>query len=823
MQLLARLLFSAILCLCACGVGAPSFAEIPDAPLTVHPAEFALRGGDAEQQLVVTGSGARHIDLTRSAAFKMEDESVARVDAGGVVKPVGEGVTRVVVQHKGATAQAVVRVISAAGDLPVSFKLDVMPILTARGCNSGPCHGKARGQNGFKLSLLGFDPDFDYAALTQHARGRRVFPAAAERSLLLRKAAGLVPHGGGKRLAAGSADYRTLRRWIEAGVPRAIPEEPKLDRVEVWPTQRLMRPDEQQQLLATAHYTDGTQRDVTALTTFQSSEAAVVPVAESGLVAAGPLPGEASIMARYSGMIATARISIPLPGEKPADLYAKLPRNNFIDESVWQKLESLGIVPSPAVGDAKFMRRVYLDIIGRVPTPEEVRSFLSDTDPDRRNKLVDTLLERPEYADHWATKWNDLLLPNPYRVGIKAVMNYDAWIRTQFRANVPYDEFVRRLVTARGSTWENGATTLFRDRRTPDEVTTLVSQLFLGIRLECAKCHQHPFEKWGQEDFYRFAAYFARVGHRGGISPPISGSEEKIFTAPADGRRYVVKHPATEEILEPSPLFGEAPGVSPEEDPRKALAAWMTSDANPYFAQVMANRVWADLMGRGIVEPVDDFRATNPPTNEPLIEALGEEFRRKNYDIRELLRTICRSHVYSLSSETNERNVADTRNYSRHYRQRLRAEVLLDAVCDITGVPEKFPAMPAGSRAVQLWTRRVDSVFLDTFGRPDRNQDPPCERTGETAVTQALHLMNSPRLYAKVTSNSGQAAKLAASEQSPEEIVEELYLLIYNRFPTPEESEYGAGLYGTDGAARRQVTEDLMWALLNTPEFLFKD
>jgi hypothetical protein len=702
----------------------------------------------------------------------------------------------------------------------VSFELDVQPILTARGCNQGACHGKSRGQNGFQLSLLAFDPDFDHAALTQQARGRRVFLAAPQRSLLLLKATAALPHGGGQRLEPGGDDFNVLLRWIEQGAPRRVENEPKLESVAVTPTEQFLKAGEEVQLVVTATYSDATSRDVTSRTQYQSSEMGIVGVSPAGLVKAGLIPGEATIMARYMNLIATCHVAIPLPGEVPAELFAGLPRQNFIDGHVWTKLQSLGITPSAPCDDAKFLRRVHLDLIGRLPTPDEVRAFLADGDASKRARIVDELLQRPEYSDHWSAKWADLLRPNPYHVGIKSVVNYDAWIRESFRQNKPYDQFVRELLTARGSTWENGAAVMFRDRRAPPELTTIVSQLFLGIRLECARCHHHPFEKWGQDDFYSFAAYFARLGRKGqGISAPISGGEETILV----GKSGSVEHPLTGKSLEPRPLFGEAPQVEADADPRQALAAWITSDDNPFFAQVLVNRVWADLMGRGLVEPVDDLRATNPPTNGPLLAALAADFRAAKYDLKHLLRTICTSHVYSLSSLPGERNAADRQNYSRHYRTRLRAEVLLDAVTDISGVPDSFPAMPGGSRANQIWSTRVESLFLDTFGRPNPNQDPPCERTPDTTVTQTLHLMNAPQLHQRVTSDNSRAAQLAASPLSPDQIVEETYLLVYSRLPDEAEREIGRNLFAESGTSRRQAAEDLMWALLNTPEFMFKD
>lgn len=699
----------------------------------------------------------------------------------------------------------------------VSFELDVLPIFSAAACNSGPCHGKARGQNGFQLSLLAFDPDFDHHALTRQARGRRVFPAAPERSLLLEKALGIVPHGGGQRLEPGGVDHQVLLRWIEQGAQRRVENEPTLTGVEISHAALSLSPGENASLRVTARYSDGTVQDVTRQATFQSNEAGVVTVEEGGQLEAGPIPGEAAIMARYMNTIAICQVTIPLDDPPSADFYADLPRNNFIDDLVWKKLQHLGLTPSELVDDAGYLRRIYLDVIGRLPTPTEVRTFLADDRSDKRQRALDALLERPEFADFWANKWVDLLRPNPYRVGIKAVLNYDNWIRQQFRANKPYDEFVAELLTARGSTWRNGAVTLFRDRRSPDEVATLTSQLFLGIRLECAKCHHHPFEKWSQEDFYSFAAFFRNVGYKGtGLSPPISGSEE-VIQRRTGGQ---VKHPLTQESLEPRPLFG-ALDLTKFDDEREALTEWMRSPDNPYFAQVMANRVWADLMGRGLVEPIDDIRATNPATNPELLAKLGEYFRERDFDLKQLVKVIASSRAYQLSSVPNDRNIGDSRNYSRALRRRLRAEVLLDSLGDITELPEEFPAMPADSRAMSIWTHRTPSVFLDTFGRPDPNQDPPCERTGETTVVQALHLMNSETLNDKIRSDKGIAARLAASEQSDDAAIEEIYLRVYSRFPTEDELQVARDYLKQKG--RRRGIEDLLWATLNTPEFFIRN
>lgn len=702
----------------------------------------------------------------------------------------------------------------------VDFENDVQPILTRFGCNSGPCHGKARGQGGFQLSLLAFDAQQDYDSIVKEGRGRRVFAGAADESLLVTKPTGLVPHGGGKRLDPNGPETLTLKTWIQQGMPRKAPAAPTLKKITVDPSSQTLAPEQSQQLQVTAEFSDGTQRDVTRLTAFQSNEAPIAAVSEDGMITAGKITGDAAIMARFMGQIAVCDVIIPRTQPVPSETYAALPRNNFVDDLVWQKLQRLNITPSPVCDDHTFIRRATTDICGRIPTQEEVQAFLADSSPDKRSRLVDHLLQQPDFADFWANKWVDLLRPNPYRVGIKAVFNYDHWIRQSFHDRKPWDQFVRELITAKGSTFRNGAVTMFRDRREPEEITTMVSRLFVGVRLECAKCHHHPFEVWGQEDFYSFAAYFAKIGRKGtGLSPPISGSEEFFFT----GTRGSVSHPVTGAKLDPRPLFGTAPEVIEGKDARESLAAWITSPENHLFAQVMANRVWADLMSRGLVEPVDDFRATNPASNGPLLKTLGEHFRDSGFSLTELVRVIATSHVYQLSSLPNETNSADTRNYSRHYRHRHRAEVLLDSVTLVTGIPQEFEAMPPDSNSRQIWTHRADSLFLDTFGRPDPNQDPPCERTTDSTVVQSLHLMNSEQLYRDVTSDRAFAKQLADSNKDADTVAKDLYQKVFSRNPVPEETQLVRDLLAAEGANRRQVIEDLVWAMLNSAEFVIQD
>ncbi|MFM7592061.1 MAG: DUF1549 domain-containing protein, partial [Isosphaeraceae bacterium] len=620
-----------------------------------------------------------------------------------------------------------------------------------------------------------------------------------------------------------------------AGMPHASAESARPVAVSVEPKNLILKPKSAHQVRVLATYSDKSVRDVTHLAAFTSSDSVVASVDTSGLVTAGPLPGEVAISARFENIFGQCETTIPLPGSLPEEYYRKLPRYNEIDELVYGRLQKLGIGVSVQAEDATFLRRVYLDIIGRLPTPDETRAFLADSCSEKRENLVDALLERPEYADHWAMKWIDLLRPNPYRVGIKAVINLDAWIREQFRRNRPYDQFVKEILTASGSTFEVTPATIFRDRREPEEITTVVSQLFLGIRLECAKCHHHPFEVWSQEDFYGLAAHFAQIKRKGtGLSPPISGSEEVVYS----GDSGKVSHPRTGETVEAKPLFDWVNGASSSGKPatsaskpdlRKDFAKWVTAPENPYFGQVIANRVWAELMGRGIVEPVDDIRATNPASNPELLNWLAKDFRATGHDLKHLIRKITTSYVYGLSSQPVERNRGDTRFFSRHYRTRLKAETLLDAVCDITAVPENFGGAAPGTRAAALWTFRTPNVFLDTFGRPDPNQDPPCERLPEGSVTQALHLMNAPNLQEKLQADDGRVTELAKSDKSPDAIIEEIYLYCFSRMPAPPELARAKSLFADPESlkpgtkARRQAVEDILWALLNTAEFVLKN
>jgi mono/diheme cytochrome c family protein len=708
---------------------------------------------------------------------------------------------------------------TAASNSSPSFVRDVLPAMAKAGCMAGSCHAKPEGQNGFKLSVFSYDPASDYAEIVKEGRGRRVFPAAPEESLLLLKPTMTIDHGGGERFERGSETYDLLVRWIRGGMVYQHTNEPALARIAVEPRERTYRKRSTQPLRVTAHYADGSTRDVTRLAEYVSNDKEMAQVDERGAVRIGALAGQSVIVARYMGFVDAARVTVPADRTLPAKRYVKLPVHNFIDEHAYAHFQKLGFFPSDLCTDAEFLRRSSLDAIGVLPTAEETRAFLANTNANKRTELIERLLAHPAFGDYWANKWADLLRPNPDRVGVKSVYVLDQWLRESFRANKRYDQFARELLTAEGSNHRYGPAVVYRDRREPPELTTIFSQLFLGTRMECARCHHHPNEKWSQDDFYQFAAFFDPVKQKGaGLSPPISAGTETFYFG---GGRSAVKHPVTEQVMNPRPPDGPALTIDSKADPRGALADWLINPDNPFFARAAVNRVWANFFGHGIVEPVDDFRSSNPPSNEPLLNALAADFAKNGYDLKHLMRVIMSSRLYQLSSTPNEFNLKDTRNFSRSYRRRLPAEVLLDSVVDVTGVPEDFEGCPPGTRALQTWTYKIDSHFMDAFGRPNPSTDCPCERDVRTSVVQSLHMMNSRALQAKLAHAEGRVKRLAESKLTPNEIVTELYFATFNRPPTNDELNNAASVYEALDATRQTATEDVLWALLNSPEFVF--
>jgi hypothetical protein len=675
------------------------------------------------------------------------------------------------------------------GDL--HFENDILPIFARYGCNSSGCHGKAEGQGGFKLSVFASDPEADYAALTKEGRGRRVFPAKPEESLILRKSTGRTAHGGGTKLPFGGEDYRTLRDWIAAGMPLGSPDAPRVVSLRVEPAERVMNPKADQQLKVLARYSDGAEKDVTRHARFQSNAEAVASVSASGIVTTQDVPGEAAVMAAYLGEVGLFRVMVPRPGVPAQNT---LPQFNFIDKLVDAKLAKLNVAPSGLCDDPEFLRRVFLDLTGTLPTPDEARKFLTDTAKDKRAKLVESLLDRPEFADLWALRWADLLRVDRQPLGHQRAHLYYKWVRGSIATNKPFDQFARELVTAEGPVNEVGPVNFFKVVTKPGEMAGAVSQVFLGVRIACAECHHHPFDRWKQSDYYGMTAFFAPGA---------------------------TTHPRTRKEVFAHALGTDVPTTNPPGDRRLVLADWMTKPDNPYFARNLANRVWAWLLGRGLVEPVDDVRATNPPTNPELLDALAKFVVENKYDVRKLIVLITASRVYQTSATPNATNEKDDRNFSRAYFKRPDAEVLLDMICQALGVPEKFQGSPGITRAVQLWDSKARSDFLKLFGRPSRVSACECERTREPSVGQVLNLLNSPDIQAKLTHEAGTVAKLVREQKDDEKLVDELYLTFFARTPTADERDIGLKHLKKYANNRRAAAEDLAWALLNSTEFLF--
>ncbi|MDF1860549.1 MAG: DUF1553 domain-containing protein [Verrucomicrobiales bacterium] len=717
---------------------------------------------------------------------------------------------------------ALLSLVSAKGDeATMSFENDVLPVLTRAGCMAGACHAKSDGQNGFQLSIFSYDPDSDYREIVYDARGRRIFPSSPDHSLLLLKATNQVPHEGEKRFGKDSEFYRVLRQWIAEGAPRSIPDEPDPVKITLEPSSLKFQKGQSKNLKVICHYSDGSKRDVTHLCEYTSNDAAFASVDHDGKITAGAVPGENSVIVRYVDQVAAARIVLPPDSLLPPERYSKLPKNNRIDELAYARFQELGLYPSGPSRDDEFLRRSTLDVLGRLPTVEEAKAFLEDASPDKRTKWIDSLLSpenRYDYGDYWATKWSDLLRPNTQRVGVKPVFLLDHWIREQFRENRRWDEFVTELLSASGSTHQYGPVAIIRDKREPSDMAEFVAQIFLGVRLNCAKCHHHPSEKWSQDDYYAMAAFFGSMKRKGqGISAPISGEPEYWWFEPGG----TVKHPVSEAVMIPKvPSGPEFPEIAGTQDPRSVLAGWITSPENPFFAKAMVNRIWAELFGKGLVDPVDDFRESNPAVNEPLLVRLADDFVKNGFDQKHTIRTILSSRVYQQSSEPNETNLADNRNFSRSYRRRLPAEVLLDSISRITAQPETLQGLPADAKAMQQWNHLLPNDFLDAFGRPDSSAAPPMVREVESSVVQALHLMNSKDLQKKLSGANPWLEKM--TELEPDKATEEIYLRLFSRRPNEAEARMSVEHQKeiADPKLRRAALEDLVWSLLNTAEFV---
>lgn len=776
--------------------------------LVVSPPVVQLDAFNQTQQLLVTANttAGKKLDVTHSCQLTVTGSNVAEL-SGSKVIGIANGNAALIVKFGGQQTRIPIRVDSLSESSPIHFVNDVMPILSKNGCNSGGCHGKASGQNGFKLSVFGFDPEADFVALSKESRGRRVFPGVPEKSLLALKATNRSPHGGGRRIEPGSTDDKLLSEWIRQGIPWGSDSAPTLKSITVEPVDRVVGRQSQQQLLVTATYSDGSKRDVTDRAAFTSNSTLVADVDPGGLVHTGSVPGEAAITINYMGQVAAARILIPLEATDFA--WDRLPVNNAIDSYVWAKLERMGIAPSDQCDDSTFIRRVFIDTIGTLPKPMEVREFLSDSRADKRNRLIDRVLSRKEYADYWALKWADTLLVDRKSLGERGAFEFHQWLRKQMELNRPYDQWVRELVTATGISGKYGPVNFYRALRKPEDAAKGISQAFLGIRMDCAQCHHHPFEKWGQEDFYGMSGIF------GGLQfQKLADDRELIFHA---GYREA-RIPLTNELVPVRPPGGSVVDAA-SSDPRLHLANWMTAGDNPWFARLLANRLWAQFFSRGLVEPVDDLRSTNPAVNEPLLNHLTNLTVGTGFDQKAVMRQILMSRVYQLSSTPTNSNIRDEQNFSHHISKRLPAEVLLDAICEVTGVPEVFAGLPVGTRSIEAWDNRLPSYFLDTFGRSERQSPCECGKSGDPTMSQALHLMNAPEIEAKITSPIGRAAKLSRSSQSNTAILEEICLAAIGRMPSRKEVTAAQRLFET--GTRQAAVQDVMWMVLNSYDFLF--
>jgi hypothetical protein len=699
---------------------------------------------------------------------------------------------------------------------PWSFRNHVIPVLTKMGCNQGACHGALAGKNGFKLTLRGYDPEVDYDTLTRSAGGRRVSLTEPAASLILTKPTFVIPHGGGKRFTVDSLEYRVIKEWIEAGAPPPSANDPQIRDLTVTPASAVLQPASEQQLTVHARYSDGHIEDVTRWAKFNSTNEGVATVDDWGKVKMNGA-GEAAVTVWYSSRVLYARLSVPFANTVSADAYEKFPKRNFIDELVLAKLKALRIAPSKVADDATFLHRAYLDTAGILPTAEEVENFLADTSVDKRAKLVDQLFARDEFVDYWAYKWSDLLLVSTRKLNSAAMWALYNWIRDSVRENKPWDRFARDIFVSAGSTRQNGALNYFVLHKDPIEISENATQAFLGQRITCARCHNHPLEKWTQTQYYQMANLFSRVGVKNGTAP----GENVVFAKPSGD----VLHPRLARPLPPAPLDAASISLDATEDRRTVFANWLTSPKNEMFARTVVNRVWANFMGRGLVDPVDDLRATNPASNEELLAALSKDFVEHGYDIRRLIRTVMNSSVYQLSSESNSTNQNDNIYYSRHIVRRLTAEVILDAMSQVTGSPTAFTGYPGGTRALQLPDTQVKSDFLASFGRPVRNICDAAERSSDPTVAQALHVINGDTLNKKIGAPEGTVALFLKLGLSDRRILEHLFLSAYSRYPA--EGERTAMLSELEKARRggteahRQALEDMSWAMLTSKEFLF--
>jgi hypothetical protein len=812
-----------------------SLASVEAAELKLLPEQITLDGTEARHGVLAVRMDEGYAAGAEKVTLRSSNAEIARIDGAGVIVPVNDGeVTITAVAMDGATATTKVTVKGMRDAHEWSFRNHVMPVLTKATCNSGACHGALAGKGGFRLSLLGYDVEGDFQTITRGVRGRRVDMAQPAHSLLLTKPTAATKHKGGKLIDVKSRDYRVVAEWIATGAAGPKPEERRVRHIEVLPELSLLKKGDQQQLLVRAHYSDGRVEDVTAWSKFTSSNEVVASVdPKTGLVnIVGH--GEGAVTAWFDSQIVLARLTSPFTHDLAAAEYASAARRNVIDDKVLAQLQRLKLKPSPKSTDSEFLRRAYLDTIGVLPTPEESRTFLSSKQPDKRDKLIDALLARPEFVDYWTFRWADMLMISGRLLRPEAVKAYYLWLRARVADNTPWDELARQLVTSSGDSLTNGATNFFAVNQEPETMAENVSQTFLALSINCAKCHNHPLEKWTNDQYYAFANLFSRVRAKGWGGDSRSG--DGIRTLFVESRGELLQ-PRTGKPQLPAPLDGETLDPDDTGDRRYHLAKWLTAPENPYFTRTIANRVWAAFFGMGIVEPVDDLRASNPASNEPLLEALSETLVDNGYDLKALMRLILQSETYQRSSGTLPENAGDSRYFSRYYPRRLIAEVLHDAIAGITDVPAEFTAVklqdgseektafyPKGTRALQLYDSAVASYFLKAFGRNDRDIACECERSVQPSMVQAMHLSNGDTINAKLAKPESRVTKLLQAVGMDEtKWVDEAFMLCLSRAPTQVEKAQFQSVFATAAAEdKRAALEDLFWALLTSREFLFQ-
>lgn len=806
---------------------APIAAGVPDSGPTsqavsgieVEPASIRLTHPRQPHSILVTlrQANAQSLDLTAEATFASQDERIARVDPLGWVEPVSSGSTVIEVEAAGQRASINVIVEFSSGRVPYSFRHEIMPLFSKAACNQGACHGYSLGKNGFRLSLRGGDERQDYYSVSQEFLGRRINRQQPELSLLVRKATGDLPHGGGIRLEPGDVPHRTLIEWIGEGAPGDLESPLRLESVSVAPSQAVLTPDGQQQLQVRATYSDGSQRDVSRLAVFTSNADMLASVDESGLVTAYER-GETAVVVRFERVFAVANIVVLAPDAGFVD--AEVPQDNLIDRYAIEKLNSVRIRPSELATDAEYLRRVYIDLIGLQPAPDEVRSFLADGAPDKRERVVDALFARPEFVDHWSLKWGDLLQNGRSRLSEEAMWSFREWIRGAVASNMPLDQFARELVTARGSYRDDPASAWLLISRDENDTLQRATQVFCGVRMLCSKCHNHPFENWTQADYYGLASFFNQVASKQDPLLPGNGNAKSVTLNLAAAHAM---NPRSGGPQPPRFLGGGEADVPSGTDRRTAYALWLTSPDNPFFGRSLVNRMWSYFFHRGIIDPVDDVRSTNPPINPALLDSLAADFIEHGFDARHLMRRIVGSRTYQRSSLANETNASDELNFSRAVPRRLRAEVILDCLVQATSAPENFNGAPEGFRAAQLPDASAGSELLNLLGKPQRMEACECQRSDGSNMLQALQFINGPAILARVARPGGRVEQLVANHPGNEQLTQELYLWALARFPSETELRLAGEHFAAYGEMRLAAAQDLMWALLNSKDFLFND